>query len=106
MKINFNVTPQMYSDTKWIPNRDIHKTTDGKIITVVRPDESSWFKITVIDKDKNGAIIQKEGYGGIYDLDTSKEIIVREPGHYQILLEGGYILANTTIRVPQEGNVL
>jgi hypothetical protein len=108
MVIDFNVTPLISGDLKWIPNRDIHKTTgiDGKIINVTRPDQNSWFKVTVFDKENNGTIVKKEGYGGIYDLDNSKEITIREPGYYQVLIEGGYITAKTSIKVPRQGNVL
>jgi hypothetical protein len=106
MKIAFNVTPQISADLKWIPNRDIRKTgIDGKIINVTRPDQNSWLKVTVFDKEGNGTIIQREGYGGIYDHDPSKEITIREPGYYQVLIEGGYIIVNTSIRVPRQGNV-
>jgi hypothetical protein len=107
MVIDFNVTPLISADLKWIPNRDIHKNgIDGKIINVTRPDQNSWFKVTVFDKGNNGTVVNKEGYGGVYDLDASKEITIREPGYYQVLLEGGYIVAKTSINVPRQGNII
>jgi hypothetical protein len=109
MDIEFNVTPMMSVDTKWIPNRDIQKplgAPDGKILSVARPDQNSWFRITVLDKGNNGTIVDKNGYSGIYDLTTSKEIHIREPGYYQIQLDGGYIVAETRILVPRKGNII
>jgi len=106
MTIFFNITPELSTDEKWIPNRDIVKTgVDGKIINVTRPDENSWFRVTVIDKDENATVVQKEGYGREFDLGTSKSIVIRDGGTYQIQLEGGYVYADTYITVPRKGNI-
>jgi len=106
MDIEFNVTPLLQTDTKWIPNRDIVKTgPDGKLVTVTRPSLNSWFRITVIDKDHNATIVQQEGYGKEYNLNPSKSIVIRTAGTYQIRFDGGEIYANTSITVPRKGNI-
>ena len=106
MTISFNITPELSTDEKWIPNRDIVKTgEDGKIINVTRPDENSWFRVTVIDKDENATVVQRDGYGREFDLGTSKSIVIRDAGTYQIQLEGGYVYADTCITVPRQGNI-
>jgi len=107
MTIAFNVTPQIQTDEKWIPNRDIVKIDgdDGRIINVTRPDQNSWFQVTVFDKDNNATVVQKDGYGGEYDQNPSKSIIIRDAGTYQIQFEGGYVFVDTSITVPKKGNI-
>ena len=104
MKISFNVTGRLQTDTKWTINRDNRKTTDGKLFNVTRIDPSSWFTVTIFDKDNGNTIVEKDGYGGIYDQDSQKEIVIRETGTYQIQLAGGYVNAEVVVRVPRTGN--
>jgi hypothetical protein len=106
MKISYNVTPRMLTDEKWVINRDAgKKTSDGKIINVTRYDEASWFQLTVFDKNKNGTIVLQDGFGNGYDQNPSKEIVLRNPGNYQLKFEGNFIRVDTLISVPKEGNI-
>jgi len=106
MKISYNVTPMMASVEKWITNRDAgKKLTDGKVINVTRFDEDSWFKLTVFDKNANGTIVLQDGFGNGYDQSLSKDIVIRNPGNYQLKFEGSIINVLTSVEVPREGNI-
>ena len=106
MKISYNVTPRTITDEKWIINRDAgKKTTDGKIINVTRFDEASWFQFTAFDKNKNGTIVMQDGFGKLYGQDTPKELVIRNPGNYQLKFEGNFVSVDIVISVPREGNI-
>jgi hypothetical protein len=107
MKISYNVTPMMASVEKWVINRDAgEKLSDGKIINVTRFDEDSWFKLTVFDKDANGTIVMRDGFGNGYDQSVCKDIVIRNPGNYQLKFEGSIINVMVSVEVPREGNIV
>ena len=105
MKIVFNVTARNQTDVKWSMDRSVKKTSpDGILFNVTRVDPNSWFILTVYDKNNGNAIVDKEGFGGIYDQNPDKEIIIRNTGTYQIQMAGGYVTANVIVSVPRNGN--
>ena len=105
MIISYSVAPKEITDIKWTMNRDAgKKTSDGKIINVTRWDENSWFELTVFDKGENGTIVEQDGFGQGHDQDLTKEIVIRNPGYYQIKFEGNLISVDTSIKVPRKGN--
>ena len=107
MKISYNVTPQMLIDEKWVMNRAAgKKTTDGLMLNVTRFDENSWFHVTVFDKSRNGTIVLQDGFGNGYDQALTKEILIRDPGNYQLKFDGNHISVDTLVSVPEDGNIL
>ena len=105
MIISYTAYPQVLTDLKYTLNRDAgKKTTDGKLVNVTRWDENSWFEITIFDKTRDGKLVAKEGFGRGYDQDLSKEMVIRNPGNYQIKFEGNYMSADIVVKVLRSGN--
>jgi len=106
MVILYNVTPQIVTLEKYVLNRDAgKKVSDGKIINVTRVDEDSWFQVTAYDKSQNNTIVLQDGFGKDHDQAMTKELVLRNPGNYQLKFEGDFISVLTSIKVPREGNI-
>jgi hypothetical protein len=94
LRINYNLIPENVSDVKI-------ETVGSKMIEVpvnyTHPD--SWFRVTV-KKAMGGEVVLEEGFGKGMDTDTQKEVLVKSPGDYTILLEGNKINATVVIMAP------
>jgi len=83
--IEFDVKPKMIT-------REKHTTSDyGRkkevVVKQVYPSENSWFMVTVRDRE-SGKIIEENGFGGGFDVDTRKQTRLYVPGNYLIELAG------------------
>jgi hypothetical protein len=106
MVISYNVTPRIVNLEKWVVNRDAGKKIgDGKIINVTRCDENSWFQVTAFDKNQNNTIVLQDGFGKEHDQAMTKELVIRDPGNYQLKFEGDFITVQASVKVPREENI-
>ena len=108
MTIDYSVIPAKITDTKWTISREAHKNAswvNGTEFNVTRIDENSWFTVTVMDRNNNNTVVMQDGFGGEYDQDLTKEMVLRDPGYYLIDFRGNYVTASASIRVPKDGNL-
>jgi hypothetical protein len=101
MVIRYNVIPRFITDTKWFEPTDFEKKVDTAIIN--RPDEFAWFELKIYD---NGSLYDKQGWGRLYGIPlTPQEIVIRNPGMYQIEFSGQNVIASSDVLVKKEGNI-
>jgi hypothetical protein len=101
MVIRFNVIPHNITDIKWFEPRDYQKKIDTAIVT--RPDEFSWFEVKISNES---GIYDMQGWGRIYGNPlSSQEIVIRNPGMYQIEFSGQNVIAGYEVLVKKEGNI-
>ncbi len=92
--IDYTLVPEIKSDVK------ISGTAQNiKEIPVNYTDPDSWFKVTV-KKAGSEDIVLEEGFGKGLDADTEKTFMVRNPGSYDILLEGNKINVTIVMKAP------
>ncbi len=101
MIIHYTVFAQNITDVKWFEPRDPEKKIDTAIVN--RPDESAWFELKIYNKD---GLYDKQGWGREYGIPSSRqEILVRNPGIYQVEFSGRLVTVNSEILVKKEGNI-
>jgi hypothetical protein len=101
MVIHYTVFPHNITDTKWFEPTDFQKKIDSVIVT--RPDEFAWFELIV---SNDSGIYDKKGWGRLYGIPlTSQEIVIRNPGMYQIEFSGQNVIASSEVLVKKEGNI-
>jgi hypothetical protein len=101
MIIHYTVVPQNITDIKWFEPHDAANLIDTAIVN--RPDEFSQFEMKI---SKNGALIDKAGWGGLYGNPlTTQEIVIRNPGLVQIEFSGNLVMVSSEILVKKEGNI-
>ena len=101
MIIRYNVIPRNITDVKWFEPRDAKKVIDNA--TINRPDEESWFEITII---RDGAVYDEVGWGRIYGIPLyQQEYVIRDPGLYAIEFSGRFTSVSTEVLVKREGNI-
>ena len=101
MVIRYKVIPQNITDIKWFEPRD----SAGKIDTAIvnRPDEFAWFELKIYDKD---GLNNRQGWGRIYGIPlTPQELVLRNPGMYQIEFSGREVIVSSEVLVKKEGNI-
>ena len=101
MVIRYKVIPRNITDIKWFEPRD----SAGKIDTAIvnRPDEFAWFELKIYDKD---GLNNKQGWGRIYGIPlTPQELVLRDPGMYQIEFSGREVIVSSEVLVKKEGNI-
>jgi len=101
MIIRYTIIPHNITDTKWFEPTDFQKKIDTAIVT--RPDEFAWFELTISNES---GLYDKEGWGRLYGIPlTSQEIVIRNPGIYQIEFSGQNVVASSEVLVKKEGNI-
>ena len=101
MVIRYTVIPHNITDTKWFEPRDFEKKIDTAVVT--RPDEFSWFEVTISNES---GVYDTQGWGRLYGNPlTSQEIVIRNPGMYQIVFSGQNVIARYEVLVKKEGNI-
>jgi hypothetical protein len=101
MVIRYKVIPQNITDTKWFEPRD----SAGKIDTAIvnRPDEFAWFELKVFNESD---LYDQQGWGRLYGIPlTMQEIVIRNPGMYQIEFSGREVIVSLEVLVKKEGNI-
>ena len=85
----------------WFEPRDSAKLIDSAIVN--RPDEFAWFELKIYDQ---GGLYDKQGWGRLYGIPlTTQEIVVRNPGMYQIEFSGQNAIVSSEVLVKKEGNI-
>ena len=85
----------------WFEPRDSAKLIDSAIVN--RPDEFAWFELKIYDQ---GGLYDKQGWGRLYGIpQTTQEIVVRNPGMYQIEFSGQNAIVSSEVLVKKEGNI-
>ena len=101
MVIRYTVIPQNITDTKWFEPTDFQKKIDTAIIN--RVDEFAWFEMKIYE---NESLYDKQGWGGLYGIPlTMQEIVIRNPGMYEIEFSGYEVRVNSEVLVKKEGNI-
>jgi hypothetical protein len=101
MVIRYKVVPHNITDIKWFEPRDSEKLIDTAIIN--RPDEFAWFELTISNES---GLYDKQGWGVLYGIPlTTQEIVVRNPGTYQIEFSGQNAIVSSEVLVKKEGNI-
>jgi hypothetical protein len=101
MVIRFKVVPHNITDIKWFEPRDSAKLIDTAIIN--RPDEFAWFELKISNES---GLYDKQGWGVLYGIPlTTQEIVIRNPGMYQIEFSGQNVIVSSEVRVKKEGNI-
>jgi hypothetical protein len=99
--IHYKVIPHNITDIKWFEPRDAKKKNDT--VTVNRPDEFAWFELKIYDQD---GLYTRQGWGRLYGIPlTTQEIVIRNPGIYQIEFSGQEVSVSSDILVKKEGNI-
>jgi len=101
MVIHYTVLPHNITDIKWFEPTDWEKKIDTAIVD--RPDEFAWFELKISD---NGILYDKQGWGIEYWIPlTTQEIVIRNPGMYQIEFSGHEVIVSSEVLVKREGNI-
>jgi hypothetical protein len=101
MVIHYKVVPQNITDIKWFEPRDAKKKNDT--VTVNRPDEFAWFELKIYDQS---GLYNRQGWGRLYGIPlTTQEIVIRNPGLYQIEFSGQEVSVSSEVLVKKEGNI-
>jgi hypothetical protein len=101
MVIRYNVSPQTITDEKWFEPRDYQKKIDTSVLT--RPDEFAWFEIKIYE---NNTLNDTAGWGGLYGIPSDQqEIVLRNPGVYQLEFSGHLVSVASKVMVKREGNI-
>jgi hypothetical protein len=101
MVIRYTVIPHNITDKKWFEPTDRQKKIDTAIIN--RPDEFAWFEMQIYE---NKSLYDKQGWGGLYGIPlTMQEIVIRNPGIYEIEFSGYEVTVNSEVLVKKEGNI-
>ena len=101
MVIRYNVIPHNITDIKWFSPRDSARLIDTAIVD--RPDEFAWFELKIYNQ---GDLYDQQGWGRIYGIPlTTQEIVIRNPGMYQIEFSGRNVIVSSEVLVKKEGNI-
>jgi hypothetical protein len=101
MVIRYNVTPQTITDEKWFEPHDYQKKIDTAVLT--RPDEFAWFEIKIYE---NETLNETTGWGGLYGIPSNKqEVVLRNPGMYQLEFSGHQVTVASEVLVKKAGNI-
>jgi len=101
MVIRYNVSPQTITDEKWFEPRDYQKKIDTAVLT--RPDEFAWFEIKIYEND---TLDESAGWGGLYGIPSAKqEVVLRNPGLYQLEFSGHQVSVASEVLVKKAGNI-
>jgi hypothetical protein len=101
MVIRFNVSPQTITDKKWFEPHDYQKKIDTAVLT--RPDEFAWFEIKIYEND---TLDDTTGWGGLYGIPSTKqEVVLRNPGMYQLEFSGHLVTVASEVLVKKAGNI-
>ncbi|NLI41507.1 MAG: hypothetical protein GX421_10075, partial [Caldisericales bacterium] len=79
-------------ESRFTTREDVYTTQ-----TYISP--ASYFEIRVRDKE-TGEIVEKDGFGKTYSVDTRKVLQVRTSGEYLIEFSGNDIIATVQMRIP------
>ena len=101
--IDYNVIPQNITDIKAYDYK-ILSTVHHDTLTITRPYENAKFTVTVIDRD-TGEVVVEDGYGGLYGMQTPRQLKVRETGNYTIQAAGHYVNVTLSMEIPKMGNL-
>jgi hypothetical protein len=100
--IHYKVIPDNITDIKWFEPRDSEKLIDTAIVN--RPSEFAWFELKIYNND---SLYDREGWGRVYGIPLStQEIVLRNPGMYQIEFSGQNVAVNSEVLVKKEGNIM
>ena len=86
------VTRNIWYESRYTTREDVYTTQ-----TYISP--ASYFEIRVRDKG-SGEIVEKEGFGKTYSVETKKVLQVRTSGEYLIEFSGNDIVATIQMKVP------
>jgi hypothetical protein len=100
--INYDITPEVTTDIKYIEYKEL-STLHEENLVINRPFEDSWFTLIVRDKD-TGQLVTEDGFGRTYSFQSPKQLVLREAGNYSFEFTGDYAMINLTMKVKQEGN--
>ena len=101
MVIRYKVIPHNITDVKWFEPRDSAEKIDTAIVN--RPDEFAWFELKVYNES---GLYDQQGWGRLYGIPlTTQEIVIRNPGMYQIEFSGRNVIVSSEVLVKKEGNI-
>jgi len=102
--LNYSLDPRMVTDEKWFVSRNTSRAETE--VTLTMPSQTSWFRITIYDKNTREVIDQK-GYGREYSSSiTTGQMKVFKSGIYLIEMEGNDVTAAVNISVKERGNII
>jgi hypothetical protein len=101
MVIRYKVISHNITDIKWFEPRDSARKIDTAIVN--RPDEFAWFELKVFNESD---LYDQQGWGRLYGIPlTTQEIVIRNPGMYQIEFSGRNVIVSSEVLVKKEGNI-
>lgn len=62
--------------------------------------QNVWLECTVKDAETD-TIVVKDGFGRTFALDSTREIVIRRSGTYQITFVGNFVTAEIMMRIPE-----
>lgn len=95
--IEICLSPKMVTRNIWYESR--YTTREDVYTTQTYISPASYFEIRVRDK-ATGDIVEKEGFGKTYSVETKKVLQIRSAGEYLIEFSGNDIMATVQMRVP------
>ncbi len=95
--IEMCLVPKMVTRNIWYESR--YTTREDVYTTQTYVSPASYFEIRVRDKG-TGEIVEKDGFGKTYSVDTRKVLQVRTSGEYLIEFSGNDIVATVQMRIP------
>ena len=107
LEIEFDVIPPEITREKWILYNNQTYDHPGHleaIVPITRPSDLTWAEVIVRNRD-SGQIVESDGFGKTYSLESPREIIIRKPGNYDFEFNGDFGTINLTMKAPREGNV-
>lgn len=99
--IEICLIPEMVTRNIWYESR--YTTREDVYTTQTYISPASYFEIRVRDKE-TGEIVEKEGFGKTYSVETKKVLQIRKSGEYLIEFSGNDIVATVQMRVPAPKN--
>lgn len=95
--IEICLSPKMVTRNIWYESR--YTTREDVYTTQTYISPASYFEIRVRDK-ATGDIVEKDGFGKTYSVETKKVMNIRSAGEYLIEFSGNDIVATVQMRVP------
>jgi len=101
MVIHYTVFPENITDKKWFEPTDFQKKIDTAIVT--RPNEFARFELKISNAS---GLYDKQGWGVLYGIPlTTQEIVIRNPGMFDIEFSGYEVTVSSEVLVKKEGNI-
>lgn len=103
MIIDYDIKPTNFTDLKYVEYK-LGTVEHAETMTIVRPYEQSWVTLTARNLD-SGRIVALDSFGKDGGLQTPRQMVIREGGHYEFELAGEFAKVNLTMEAKAEGNI-